>query len=199
LQDTDRPCPGRPSPRAAPRPVELRATSLNNRALSLLDLGKRQEAEEAWHEALDRDPRHPEATYNFGLLHRRSGRITDEDLVDQLDGVCQTHPGNWLPLCLLSQVHLERADGERALEALGRISAADAGRAEVQACRKVAEAIQPEPRRLLRALEGLADVNAVALSTDGRWIISGGNDRTVRLWEAATGQCHRTFYGPADG
>ncbi|MCK4814832.1 tetratricopeptide repeat protein, partial [bacterium] len=40
----------------------------------MLDLGRRQEAERLFEEALKLDPRHLESTYNRGLLHWRSGR-----------------------------------------------------------------------------------------------------------------------------
>ncbi len=42
---------------------------------------------------------------------------------------------------------------------------------------------------LLRVLEGHSDgVNAVALSADGRIAVSGSVDKTVRVWDLATGQ-----------
>lgn len=40
-----------------------------------------------------------------------------------------------------------------------------------------------------------AGVNAVGITTDGRYIVSGGSDKTLRLWELETGQCIRVFKG----
>jgi len=37
------------------------------------------------------------------------------------------------------------------------------------------------------------------MSSDGRWALSGSADKTVRLWEVATGRCVRTFEGHTDG
>ena len=36
---------------------------------------------------------------------------------------------------------------------------------------------------------------SVSISPDGRWGLSGSLDKTLRLWELATGQCVRTFEG----
>lgn len=43
---------------------------------------------------------------------------------------------------------------------------------------------------------GAAD--ACAVSPDGRWVAAGGEDRTVRLWAAATGRLHRELAGHTD-
>ncbi|KAG4427767.1 hypothetical protein IFR05_016752, partial [Cadophora sp. M221] len=55
--------------------------------------------------------------------------------------------------------------------------------------------IQTKPRveadwsAMLQALEGhTGDVNSVAFSSDGKQIVSGSEDTTVRRWDAATGQ-----------
>ena len=38
-------------------------------------------------------------------------------------------------------------------------------------------------------------MKSVSLSPDGRWVLSGSMDETLRLWELATGRCVRTFDG----
>src|SRR5207249_1869789 len=53
--------------------------------------------------------------------------------------------------------------------------------------------------KLLHALRGHEDmVLCVAFSTDGRRILSGSSDRTVRLWDVRTGTELRCFRGHAD-
>src|SRR5262249_20174410 len=41
-------------------------------------------------------------------------------------------------------------------------------------------------------------VNAIAFRPDGRAFLSASNDRTVRLWDVATGRCSRVFKGHTD-
>jgi WD40 repeat protein len=75
---------GRPYPRTPPAPARPRADELNNRALSLLDLGRPGEARDAFDEALAADPRHLEASFNRGLLRWRTGEATDDVLIEDL-------------------------------------------------------------------------------------------------------------------
>jgi hypothetical protein len=42
-----------------------------------------------------------------------------------------------------------------------------------------------------------APVQSVCFSADGRWVLSGSTDHTMRLWEVASGRCLRTFEGHA--
>ena len=72
-------------PRPEPRAAADTADSLNNRALSALDLGEPAEAERFWDEALKADPYFAEAVYNRGLYRWRTGRITDPQLAAELE------------------------------------------------------------------------------------------------------------------
>ena len=181
-------------PRTQPVPAELRADQLNNKALSLLDLGRAADAERLFAEALAADPHHPEATYNRGLLLWRRGEITDDALLERLREAGTSHPGEGLLAYLLALVHIERGDGASARVLLESIKTDDLSSEEVAAALSQATTKEANTRRLLRTFEGLmGPVDAVCLSADGRHALSGS--KTLTLWDLSSGRCLRTFEG----
>jgi WD40 repeat protein len=51
----------------------------------------------------------------------------------------------------------------------------------------------------IRIFKGHLDrVNVVDLSIDGRWLLSGAGDNTLRLWEVETGRCQTVLRGHSD-
>jgi WD40 repeat protein/serine/threonine protein kinase len=197
---------GRPYPREAPQAAKALADSLNNRALSLVDLHKVEEAEHLWEEALAAGPHHPEATYNLGLSRWRAGRLSAAALVQKLQDVCTSHPGEWLPLYLLGRVHLEQGNWGPAVETLAR--AAGAGRDDVHTALETAREGLANTGKLVRCFSGHSGwVSSVARSgvrgttggtypsRDGRFALSGSADGTLKLWTVPEGRCLRTFGG----
>ncbi len=71
-------------PRQKPVTTQLKADTLNNRAASLLDLGKVGEALKCLEEAWESHPWQPQVAQNRGLLLWRTGQITDRDLILQI-------------------------------------------------------------------------------------------------------------------
>ncbi|SHN43318.1 serine/threonine-protein kinase [Cryptosporangium aurantiacum] len=161
-------------PRAASLPAELRADQLNNRALSLLDLGRPEEAEAAFAEAHLADPQHPEAVYNLGLLRWRTSRGTDQDLLDALERVRLSAGDSTRVLRLLAAVHVERGDRNAAmppLDAAARLSPNDS---EVARTLRSANAATVVPARLLGSLEVGGEPSALSLSADATIALAAG-------------------------
>lgn len=99
-------------PVLAPSSAPTAASQLNDRALTLLDLGHPADAEAAWARALVADPQHPEAAYNLGLRRWRRAEIAADELVRALEaslGAGRSRAG-----LLLGLVHLERGASDLA-------------------------------------------------------------------------------------
>ncbi|KAK2038280.1 hypothetical protein LZ31DRAFT_570242 [Colletotrichum somersetense] len=59
--------------------------------------------------------------------------------------------------------------------------------------------VEDEWNACIQTLEGHSSgVRSVAFSPDGRQLASTSRDKTVKLWETATGQCQRTLEGHSD-
>ncbi len=90
---------GRPYPRPVSKAAADTADSLNNRALSFLDMGKPEEAEHCWERALRNDPNHIDSIFNRSLHLWRSGKIDDTEVLEQMrsNAAVTEHPlGNEL-------------------------------------------------------------------------------------------------------
>ena len=176
--------------------ADLMADDLNNRAISLLDLGKEMEARQKWEQALEDDPKHLETVYNQGLLDWRQGKITDTDLLLRLKDTGVSGEKEWLLAYLLAQIHLERDDCESAISGLESLPETERSRIEIAHAVEEGYTFYPTSHRCLHIFEGHTNfVNSVCLSNDNRLALSGSWDNTLRLWDIASGECLRTFEG----
>ncbi|MCK4416722.1 MAG: protein kinase, partial [Candidatus Latescibacteria bacterium] len=154
----------RPEPEAA----ELLADGLNNKAISLLDLGKDDESEKLFDDALKSDPNHSEATYNRGLILWRSGRLTDDALIKQLEAIRISHETDWRDEYYLGLVHIERGDAESAIKILREAYSQAPDEEEIQRALTTARSGQGKWRSCLRTFEEhTGKVASVCISPDG--------------------------------
>ena len=111
----------RPQPKAAPD----NASSLNNRALSFLDLGKKEEAEALWAKATLLEPAHSETIFNRCLHGVRSGSMTLYEAQCYLSANWENHFSEAEPGLQLAALSLEGGDrdtAENTLQFIGMMS-----------------------------------------------------------------------------
>lgn len=194
--------------RQMPDAASLMADELNNRALSVLDLGEDAESESLFTQALTADPRNLAATYNSGLLRWRRGAITDIDLVAEIEALRADNDDPDQVRSLLTQVQDERGgagpEGTEAPDAewpvpwpayKGRETATvHPNNPRVYEVARDAILSKPqEPRNLFRITPH--DDAALSVTPDGRLALTGTWDSKVQLWDVRTGRCLTTLEG----
>ncbi len=91
--------------------IDLRASSLNNHAVSFFELGKPDKAEECVGRALEIDDVLPEALYNLILLSWRRQRVKPVRLLRQIEAVRKRLPGTALFDVLVEGVKADVVSG----------------------------------------------------------------------------------------
>jgi WD40 repeat protein/serine/threonine protein kinase len=109
---------GRPYVRAEPRGGVETADSLNNRAVSLLDLGREKEAEELLGRALHLSPHHLESTANRMRLDWARAGLRDDEIRARMEEASKSHPASARAAHLEGRVLLALGDFEGAATAL---------------------------------------------------------------------------------
>ncbi|MFJ6122818.1 protein kinase [Streptomyces sp. NPDC092129] len=192
-------------PRPTPQAADLRADELNNRGLSLLDLDRIADAEQAFGQALAVDPHHVGAVYNGGLFRWRTGEITDAELVARLEAIPRGSGASSLQVQLfLARVHLERGDLAAARDLLDTLARERPDDTDVRAALQVAAsgtvadashtgtrefrepfALPFAPVKLLARHEVMGYL-PIRFTPDARLALSGHWDGVLRLWDTAT-------------
>jgi len=174
---------GRPVPKAAANTAD----SLNNRALSYLDLGKQEDAERYWDEALKKEPNHPVSMYNQTVHLWQEKRIEDFEAVHQLFTLHKIMGNSWQTGILLAKIHMLRFDVENAIDCLESAEkvADDDGKKEIylllEKCKKMPEM----PKSVFSHEKTDFYVNGqICMSKDEQYIMFCpiSNSEVVEMW-----------------
>ena len=130
---------GEEYPREKPEEASLLADGLNNRAVSLIDLGMREEALNIWKEALRADFLHLPSTFNSLLVKWRDGKITDIDAIKGLENILKERPERLAVNYYLGLIHLERDSTKEAIEKLKEAVTVERERKHIKKAIKEAE------------------------------------------------------------
>jgi WD40 repeat protein/serine/threonine protein kinase len=116
-----------PYPRSEPAAAEMLAANLSNRAISLLDLGRDDEAMAALDGAVHADPGHAEAVYNRAMLLWSRGALNDDEAVAAIRATAEASGDwrGWLHLAAASRRRRDAPGHGEALEAARRLGAPD--------------------------------------------------------------------------
>lgn len=183
---------GKPYPKPVPEPGDLRADSLNNKAVSLWDLGKKNEALAAFEDALECDPQHLEATRNLCVYRWKEGTITDQAFLDRLEALEAVHGTRadyWRHSGEVRFARGDLAEAEGALEKALKIDTNDTDAACLLA--EIRNACQSKPAGPGPALNFKGQAGAVNCLRQGKepqYYYSGGSDGKIGLWETYSGK-----------
>lgn len=191
-------------PRPVPEAAETSPDRLNNRAVSYLDLGKKEEARQIWERAVRIEPWHPESTYNYTLHAWREGLTTDITVMRTATKLRRRDPDSWKARYMLAQVQAERGDYQAALDLLSQLKDESVEGHEVRAAVEEAQRRLPETRRLLRTFGAHAGpVTAACLSWDAHVALSAdfpeNADGNLYAWNVERGELIHTFQGHHGG
>ncbi len=173
--------------RTLPKAAELLADSLNNKALSMLDLSREEDAVQLWSAALKENPAHCQANLNLLVYRWRRAEITDDEMLTHLDQLANTKmddPAYWKAMVL---IHAERGDEELLKSCFER------------AKRLLPDLSAPAAKNSLTLGNTLAghtkQVFALGSHPNGQVLVSGASDETIRLWDMKSGQCFAEMSG----
>ena len=172
------------------------ADNLNNRALSFLDLGKPDEAEKCWEQALMATPNHGESLYNRNAYLLQNERTNLYEAVYLQRQNTSPQCEYFISLLLLSQGYLKEAGDN--LHSAKRVMGETEDISRLLSY--VEEISKAEVKGLcLFTLEDHS--NGIVFSLfcpDQRHILLGYWDHTMQLWDIANNRCVQSFEGSND-
>jgi WD40 repeat protein/serine/threonine protein kinase len=180
-------------PRLRPVSATWTPESINNRAASMLDLNKPDEAEKLLGQAAAIQPWHPEVTYNQTLLAWRAAKITDLTAVGHLETLVKTRQQSAAAHYAMGLLQRERGNPQSAMDSLEdalRIEPRDDIRRTLLAAEKVAE----QSARCLERFNILQGREDEVFADDrGEFILIPAAHQTLELRDTETGHIKNLF------
>jgi WD40 repeat protein/serine/threonine protein kinase len=180
---------GAPYPRPKPQALDMRADSLNNKAVSLLDLGQEEEAVRCWQEALQADPAHLEANFNYGYYRWQRAELLGGFFLKQMQMLQSSHATDEEYWRLLAWTHFEHGELREAMEICKSGNIRDENLYSLLERCTSSKPTTEESRTLVGHVQ---QVKCIAFSPDGRYVLSGSFDEMI-LWDTFSGQAIRKF------
>ncbi|MDQ7782698.1 MAG: serine/threonine-protein kinase [Desulfomonilaceae bacterium] len=186
-------------PRRVPGMVGLKADSLNNQAVSVLDLGREEDALRLLEDAHSANNEHLETVYNLYTLRWARGKISDEEVIHRLESLRIEVRETPDFAHLMGLVSLQRGDPSRAVRLLEKACK------EADHYRDRWRRYDDGPRGFVRSLGfmpigeigrpagHMKSVRSIAFSPDAKTAFSVGEDRTIRIWDVDGGRCLKTI------
>lgn len=191
LQDIYAAVLGRHYQRQYPENIELRAGSLNNKALSMIDLNQPALADEYWMQALRQDPHYAIAIYNYGLEQWRRGEITDHDLLESLTLALEPKFDRTTIQELCNFIHLERGDlSTTSSEYREKTGYVDDGP-------EISDEFEINVGKTLEQLPGnVPKVHVIDIEFGGERALTVSNDHYAKIWDLRRGKVvQEIFFG----
>lgn len=195
--------------RKKPNLVGLKADSLNNQAVSSLDMGRIPEAKQLLEDAHSTNTEHLEAVYNLHTLRWKLGELSDREVTNRMESLKIEVRDSADYQHLMGLICLQRGDPARAVGLLTKACQAAAHYSE----RWDESGWIPKDFVASLGLGSIAEhgsfaghvknVRSVALSPNSGRALTIGEDRTIRIWDVGSGRCLknlRTFtFSPLAG
>jgi WD40 repeat protein len=193
--------------------IDLEADGLNNKGVSLFELGREEAAMECWQKAAEVDPVHFESNLNLSYYQWKKVKIADDVLKRRINRDLANNYDNSQYFCPTTRIWLE--SGMAPYDALKIIDDhLDAIESDdpidkifMQDLLKLKNdiSVNGKPKKNLPTMACFATLNehsgpvfCADFSPDDKYFLSGSADKTIRLWDVNTDDCIRVFKGHSD-
>ena len=179
---------GEDSPYTELPEIDLAPDNLNNKGVSLQELGRQEDAKACFRLALELDKVHPQATYNLGLMEWRAANGSPLALIEQLENIQGNTNNAEKVKIFIAKAYLEQLMPSKAYDVL----------------KESPELFQMlfgngpfHEVKMISELEGwgMNCFSTFSLSHDGELVLAHGVSKTFSLWNLRNGNLIDEFEG----